>query len=741
MQKTSILFSVSMIFPLLLSFNVFSQSSDSIKAIDLSLLSFEEFLNAKVSVATKYVLPETNAPSIITVITHEEIENMGARNIIDVLQTIPGIDITHSIIVPDFQINSRGIYAFQQNIKYKFLLNDHVLNVKEGNPYFLFSQLPIDGIERIEVIRGPGSALYGTDAFLGVIKITTAHSSTNNLETKLELGNFNYVKPSLDLNYNKNNFKMSLYSDYFKTEGYHANLAEDASQIYPQIIPSKSRDITSDQHSFKLFSNIQYSDFNFTGYIQNFSGNIPIGGAAVLTDENEMKYRYYFCELAYSKRIIENLVLDIRTYYDRGIQNNLYELYPEETAQTFPDFPDEEGMYGSPRQKQNVVGSELTIDYELNKNIRLVGGLLYDYLSVFDVEHYANYNVTSETIQIDGILYPPGIENRRYFHTGLTNISDEGNWKQPANRTIIATYLQSTFNIKDLLRFNKIGNSLALTVGLRNDSYSDIGSHTNYRFGLVYAPFQRIYTKALYGEAMRAPNFQEMYTINNPIVEGNENLRPETVKTLEWLIGGYPIENLKINLTYFNLKINGLIDIENYMWVNKGRLTSQGIEVDMKYILRHTGYFWMNFTYQHVENTTREVIRSNSGDIYIQDDYFPGNTPSFLANLGMNYSFSSNMSTNISLNYTGERKRTEQLKWDEDLLVRVDKRPTTPDRLLFNMSLQFLHSNKRVGLRLSGYNLFNANYKSPDPSVRLNNDMPMEGRSFMLSVTHKLNNW
>ncbi len=138
----------------------------------LLAMNLEELMEVEVTVATGTAKPLKLAPSVATVITAEEIKNIGARNINEVLETVPGLHVGASTKNAMSQVYSlRGIHTS---------INPQVLLMMNGVPISLlftgtraFFDMPVSSISRIEVIRGPGSAVYGADAFAGTFNIIT----------------------------------------------------------------------------------------------------------------------------------------------------------------------------------------------------------------------------------------------------------------------------------------------------------------------------------------------------------------------------------------------------------------------------------------------------------------------------------------------------------------------------------------------------------------------------------------
>lgn len=169
-----------------------SQDDEDIKAFEKMFppdkLSEEDFWRADRMLisATKYLMDISDAPAIATVITADEIRNSGVRTLLDVIERIPGITINrnHYSI---YSVGMRGIKAVRQN-KIKFMVDGHTLNMLTvGEPFWSFEDLAVEQVERVEVIRGPGSALYGSNAFSGIINVVTKLGNDIN-GTQVSLG-------------------------------------------------------------------------------------------------------------------------------------------------------------------------------------------------------------------------------------------------------------------------------------------------------------------------------------------------------------------------------------------------------------------------------------------------------------------------------------------------------------------------------------------------------------------------
>lgn len=143
----------------------------------LADMSLEELLNVEVNVTTATRQGEVsieNAPAIMTVITREEIERFGYRSVPEALASVPGLFIVDDLVTANLAI--RGIWAGPDSWSrtFKFMVDGIPVQFRSDGGALLGPEfVPIEAVESIEIIRGPGSALYGANALLGVVNVIT----------------------------------------------------------------------------------------------------------------------------------------------------------------------------------------------------------------------------------------------------------------------------------------------------------------------------------------------------------------------------------------------------------------------------------------------------------------------------------------------------------------------------------------------------------------------------------------
>ncbi|MDD5754771.1 MAG: TonB-dependent receptor plug domain-containing protein, partial [Methylococcales bacterium] len=144
-----------------------------------------------VSIATGHSQSLRSSPAVATVITAEDIKAIGATDIDEALETVPGLHVSHTKDAYNSLYSFRGVSA-EYNPQVLMLINGiPITNAYVGNRNNFWGGMPVQAVARIEVVRGPGSAVYGADAFSGVINIITkTKQDINGTEVGGRVGSF-----------------------------------------------------------------------------------------------------------------------------------------------------------------------------------------------------------------------------------------------------------------------------------------------------------------------------------------------------------------------------------------------------------------------------------------------------------------------------------------------------------------------------------------------------------------------
>ena len=225
----------------------FSASADSQSSDDeLFQLSLEELIAVNIEVITpsKAAEPLSQSPGIVSVFTDEEIALFGARDLGEVLSRITGIQPYDSLNSGRHRLTARGDQPSFNNNHVLMLLNGTPLN-RESYAGGIWTQaslltIPLPIIKRIEVSRGPGSVLYGTNAFAGVVNIITKESDELEQEVTVAFGSDNTKAVDVTYAHSAGDLKIAAAGRYFETDGWDFKTTTTGGDVFSDSADSKS---------------------------------------------------------------------------------------------------------------------------------------------------------------------------------------------------------------------------------------------------------------------------------------------------------------------------------------------------------------------------------------------------------------------------------------------------------------------------------------------------------------------
>jgi outer membrane cobalamin receptor len=636
--------------------------------------------------ATKNLMESRKAPAINSVISAKEIRNMGARNVFDVLDKIPGLSTSWNQIKGI--VNVRGV---QTDHAEKVLLMIDGVRIRDsytGSPTFLFGEdLMVENIKRIEVVRGPGSALYGAGAFVGVINIITKDPEDfgdDHVVASATLGSFDTRQYTILFSHNKSDLKVSGHLNYLDTEGERPIIEEDALSNHPVFNTSVSLAPGLAQtfnEKLDLGLKVKYKDFTLNGRIIDKERGLYAGVVGALNTGSFLDVKMGLVDLNYHKEILDDLSLSGKLSFVHMNYDAYAELYP-------PGFTggNDVGLIGRPLFKNDTIGGELTVNYTIGDHL-ITSGLVYENDRQYDVRQYDNFaNPFSAPV----------------------DTSETVTYNKNVTRRIWAAYVQEMWEITAYD---------SLTLGIRYDHYNDFGGTTNPRVGYVHEFENEIIFKLLYGRAFRAPNNNELYTINNPAVVGNPNLDPETIETIEAAVEIPFLRYFNFNISYFHNVIEDIIRLDTsqpapYPFTNvSDESTIDGVETELTCNFGKNRYGYLNASYQNSEDDEGRDLP------YVAD---------WMGNVGYNHEFFGMLNTNVNVFWIGERTR-----------LKGDTRDKAPSSTLVNITMILKNFYKAFEIKGSVFNAFDEHYVAPSTITTITNDLPLHKRMFLLEVQYK----
>ena len=523
------------------------------------LLSFgdEDF----VSIATGQQQSLSEAPAVATVITAQQIEAMGAVNLDQVLETVPGLHVSLSSYRFSPIYSMRGIHT-DKNPQVLMLVNGVPLTQLYFGDRGARNTLPVSNIARVEVIRGPGSAVYGADAFSGVINVITKNrEQIAGTELGVRAGSFGTREAWL-LNgsrWGEVDFTLSL--NLLTTDGDSSRvIAADSQSTFDSIIGTSASlapgSPDTDESRSDLRIEFGWNGFKFAAWNWRQKSGVGPGLALALDPEGAAETNNYLIDFSYANNAsIDNWEFEVKLVYADINTKSEQTLFPAGAVLPLGNdgniSPKEpiglgvfaQGLIGNPEvyeEHQRFDGFTYYTGFSRH-NIRMAAGLSYAQLRGKETKNYGPG-------VIDPVLPFQVVDGSLTSVTGTPYIfiPDE-------NRRVYYGSLQDEWSI---------ASDWNLTIGIRYDHYSDFGSTVNPRAALVWNARQELTAKLLYGRAFRAPSFAELFVINNPVALGNSDLEPETINTYELAFDYRPTYDLRTGLNIFYYQIENLIRFE-----------------------------------------------------------------------------------------------------------------------------------------------------------------------------------
>jgi outer membrane receptor protein involved in Fe transport len=764
---------VSVVLRLFLSVSILLPSAGWADGGGMEEILFGDIPEVYLASRTKQTAAE--APAIVSVITDKDIRDMGARNWEDILRTVPGFDTVLKSLGLERPVNVRGVSSGGYMNKIKFMLNGHdVLNEETGGPGFIFPRLPVENISRVEVIRGPGSALYGSNAFLGVVNVVTKGSGDDSRVTA-EGTSRSDSRATAFVSRKAGKGGFSLYADYARELGQRRRIEKDSADAnftgiktafgYPGPVGPTPAYTRQRAQSVILEPKLTAGDFYANAFFLGMRSEMPFGIASSITDENRTDVDNLMAEAGYKREFSPGNSLQVRGFYDWSALDGRWELFSEETAQLV-DFanaimsgggaashPAGEGIYMHLASKQTFYGAEGTLTVTPVDGVQLLGGLLYD----AKLTHDAKEDTNSQIFEAFSPVVVNGVSRLPFEYLGGNQSVEPALLYVDGDilRVNTAAYGQATFDLKEIFSAPGLGKALTLTAGLRNDRYNDVGSSLNPRTGLVYAPTESLYFKALYGTAFRAPNIDEVRFRFNPFLNGSRNVKPEKLITAEFLAGWRPSGRVESTVTFARTRIRDLIEpgLSGLLAENKGKIEAQSVEWEARVSLTGRMRGYANATYQDVKNVTRATVTGAlvgpmTPVSFTQPEFNPGGIPRYLGNVGLNADVSGKVNVNVFANHVGERSRSGELQFQAagappnppttGVVEKKDAREPMKARTIVNLTTRLHDFDFAPGaeLRLQVQNVFNAGWRDPDDRGVITNDLPRQGRDVSVQLSY-----
>ncbi len=504
---------------------------------DLSQASIEQLGQIKVYAASKHSQSQGDAPASVTIITADEIQKHGYRTLASVLQMVRGFFVTY-----DRNYSSVGIRGFGRpgdyNTRILVLVDGHRLNDAVYDEAMIGTEfvLDIDLIARIEVIRGPSSSLYGSNALFAVVNIVTRRGTDlNGLEVSGEAASFNTYKGRISYGGTLRDTEFLASGTFYGSRG--ANRLSFPSFDGSGSVVSNHAD---DDQAGNGFATLTIHDLTIEGAYGTREKGIPTGAYETVVGDPRTRTtdNHGYIDVSYRKLLAGSWDLLARTYYDRYTYHGIY-AYPSETdpGQVTPNLDYADGQWW---------GTEVQVTRNLFPRNRVtVGG-----------EYRNNFRQNQWNFYLNP--YAPILNDRR-------------------NSFVFASFLQDEITLT---------KALSLNVGFRDDYYNTYASSFDPRAALIYRPWQQTAIKVIYGESFRVPNVYEQYYYW-PFPVNTGPLKPERSRSTEVVWEQGISKRVWLTASGFHVDTHDLItevprSDGSFLFENSGNANSTGAEFEIR---------------------------------------------------------------------------------------------------------------------------------------------------------------
>lgn len=520
--------------------------------------------------ASKYEQKVTAAPSTVSIITAAEIRKYGYRTLADILRSLRGFHTSY-----DRQTQYLGVRGFGRpgdfNTRILLLIdgvryNNNIFEAATiGNTFILDTDL----IDRVEVVRGPGSSLYGSNAFFAVINVITrrgrdlqgAEIATSAASHETYRGRLSYGRRL------PGGLEMLLSGTAYDSQG--------AGRLYyPEYdTPATNHGVATDRDGERvhtLFGKFSLGDLTLETAYGDREKEDPTGAFGTIFNDphNQTSGRDTTVRLQYQHLFPRQLELLARASYDRFRAEGNY-------AYDFAPTPPPLVVINHDHFRGEWWGSEVQLSKAFRNHRLIVGG-----------EYRDNYRQDLENADI--VVH---LDSRQ-------------------ESTTYGLFLQDEYQVRP---------DLALSLGVRCDHFSSFGWATSPRLALIYNPLERSALKLLYGKAFRAPSAFENYYHDGLVTQKpNPDLDPETIHTFEVAWEQYFNDYLRAVASGYYYRIKDLINLTLdpadglLVFRNLDEVKARGLELELEGRISGGWEGRISFALQDAENRQNHETLNNS---------------------------------------------------------------------------------------------------------------------------------
>lgn len=671
-----------------------SASSPTVSARDAnpfeSIVGYAEAVADHVSIATGYSQSIQTAPAVTTVVTAQQIRDTGARDLIDVLKFVPGFFVGSHAHALEPVIAVRGFTSsFNQTV---LVLLDGIPQTERvfGDRLALLGIVPLDIIDRVEIMRGPGSALYGADAYSAVVNVVTRRAPPDKTQVVVGAGSRQTRDARLLGGGRAGDFDVVGALEYRKTDGDETFIAADLQTNLDALFGTRASlapgEANTHQSQFGAHLNVTGEDTALTlraalgrdiGMNVGLAGALdPFGHIDTTTVEGSFEKTARGANWT-AKASIDGAFL-------RYELNDVHYFPPG----AFGFFP--EGAIADTKFDESRARLQGRLEHTGLARHRLTVGAGAESGEVRLKSERRNFDVVGGAVVPTGPLQDTGDA----LGLGASSFS----------RELLFVYGQDEWDFHP---------DWTLTWGIRYDRYDDFGDIFSPRLALVWNASPYLTAKLLYGRGFRGPSLLDTEARHVPALAGNPDLKPEKLDSLELAFDYRPSERLTARLNVFYQRTEDQIRLQNdggptSRPENVGRQKGRGLELEAWWDIGRDTRIYGAYAYQ---DNTDETTGADAG-------YTPHHQVlARLQHRSRPWLFS------VQARHVGHRDR-----------IAEDTRPTADTYTLVDALVRReIAPGLEAGLEVR--NLFDADAEEAGFGTAFPGDLPLPGRAFYFDLT------
>lgn len=660
-------------------------------------------------------------PSVVTVIDAKNYVDAGVQNIGKALNMLPGVQMQLSPM--GYNITTvRGLKnpnAYLSD-KIKILIDGVAINNEIQGSSSFYMDFPMMLVEKIEVLRGPGSTIYGAGSFYATINVIT---KLGNGVNEFFVGAGSYDNRMIGAIFSAKAGEWSLFADgYYDQNQKRLKMPVGFSRFGNESDEGK-QDVTlgfkATNGKLEFLSRYKQNTYgNFYGFEEELD---PIPN----NDRQTHMNRYFFAQLAY-KEDLNDYRLEVKggfSHRDLDVSADIYAIDTIASRFATVGIDMQEGFAYQERSSEQNYEAELILslpqvsshDISLGAGAKRTVVLSDEFYS--SIEEAIMQNMTA-------IQSHPNFNSFRY-----RPIKESAFWADPTRKLLQEDLSRDLLYgyVEDLI---SIDEDIDMVLGLRVDRYSDFGSQLSKRASLVYRASDEVVAKLLYGSAFRAPTLIEAYQNGHiNFRAGDESIKPEETDTYELALIYSPDIANKLSLNFFYSQLRNVIDLEEQPDTNPGYQNfddriSKGVEFEYTYRTKTAHEFYLNASYIDTVYTVPE-----EDGIAAFDESMPDISKYMFKAMHI-FRPTSRLSFGTTWRYESATTQT-YLPWivDENADTRVDAMH------IFDETLTYRWDSANT-LRVVVKNLLNTQVRQPSYYYGHDKGILREGRDFFLNYAY-----